>query len=319
MKRTAYVLIGLAVSVLFVWLVVIPYPWTLADRNPERTSLMEQREREARAAGDSLVIRQEWVELEGISRNLQRAVIVAEDYRFREHRGIDWVSLAEEVEWSGDDEFSWWSGDDRRALAEALRYVWSNRNDLRGRSTITQQLAKNLYYGTDRSLARKVMEFVVARRLERRLGKDRILELYLNVAEWGPGVFGAEAAAQTYFGRSAADLSLEQASALAGTLPHPLTSNPARSPAQMRWRQNLILARLRGPADVAPMPIPLPGPALVAPPGGLDAPTLDPVFPSGPDSVSASDTVGPGMPDTLSPPAPDTAGSATPPGSDPPR
>ena len=309
-KRVAYVLAGLVGSALFVWFVLIPYPWTLRDRNPERTSLMEQRAREARAAGDSLTIRQEWVELDGISRNLQRAVIVAEDYRFREHGGIDWVSLADEVEWSGDSDFSWWSGDDRRALAEALRYVWSNRSDLRGRSTITQQLAKNLYYGTDRSLARKVMEFVVAGRLERRLGKDRILELYLNVAEWGPGVFGAEAAAQTYFGRSAASLSLEQAAALAGTLPHPLTSNPAHSPAQMRWRQNLILERLRPPPGVEPTPIPPHDPALVSPAGDLDAPTLDPVLPPGPDSVPALDPVDPTAPDSVMPPAPDTAGPA---------
>jgi len=131
-----------------------------------------------RAKGESLEIRREWRPLEAISPNLVRAVVAAEDYRFREHRGIDWVSLAEEVHWRGGDGFSWMSASDLRALAEAVRYAWSNRATLRGRSTITQQLAKNLYFGTDRSPLRKAMEMGVARRLERRLEKDRILELY---------------------------------------------------------------------------------------------------------------------------------------------
>jgi monofunctional biosynthetic peptidoglycan transglycosylase len=299
LRRAAFVLAALVAIALLVWYVWIPYPRGLDERNPELTSLMEQRVREARSAGDSLVIRQEWVPLEDISGNLQRAVIVAEDYRFRQHRGIDWVSLAEEVDWSGGDTFAWSSVDDIRALGAALRFVWANRSELRGRSTITQQLAKNLYFGTDRSLLRKGMELVVAGRLERRLGKDRILELYLNVVEWGPGVFGAEAAAQTYFGRSAKSLSLEQAAALAGTLPHPLTSNPATSPARMRWRQNLILARLRPPPGTEPSPIPLPDPNLVIPGSGLDAPVLDPVVipevvaPSTPDSATPADPPGP--------------------------
>lgn len=200
------------------WYVVVPYPWTLASRDPVRTSLMEQRMREARRGGGELEIRQDWVGLEEISPALRRAVVVAEDYRFREHQGIDWVSLADEIQWSGDDDFSWWSSSDRRALSEAIGYAWAHRSDMRGRSTITQQVAKNLYFGTDRSFVRKAMEFVVARRLERRLDKDRILELYLNIAEWGPGVFGAEAAARTYFGKAAGALTLAEAAALAGTL-----------------------------------------------------------------------------------------------------
>ncbi|MEQ1855517.1 MAG: biosynthetic peptidoglycan transglycosylase, partial [Longimicrobiales bacterium] len=229
---------------LVVWFVVIPFPWGLVGRNPERTSLMEQRIREARREGTDFELYQEWVPLDDIAPALRRAVVVAEDYRFREHRGIDWVSLAEEVRWTGDDEFSWWSAADRSALADALRYVLENRSELRGRSTITQQLAKNLYFGTDRSFVRKAMEFIVARRLENRLDKDRILEMYLNVVEWGPGIFGAEAAARTYFGKPASALTLWEAAALAGTLPHPLTSNPSLNPRQMSWRQGLILDRL---------------------------------------------------------------------------
>jgi monofunctional biosynthetic peptidoglycan transglycosylase len=106
------------------------------------------------------------------------------------------------------------------------------------------------------------MELVLAPRLERRLGKDRILELYLNVAEWGPGIFGVEAAARAYFGRPASSLSLDQAAALAATLPHPLTSSPARSPGRMVWRKNLLLERLDPSSAIPPSPMPLPPPEL---------------------------------------------------------
>jgi monofunctional biosynthetic peptidoglycan transglycosylase len=244
------------------WYVLIPYPWRLKSHEPARTSLMEQRAREAGEAGAPIEIRQEWVALEDISPNLVRAVLVAEDYRFREHGGVDWVSVAEEVQWTGDEEFSWTSSDDLGALWRALRYAWSNRDEVRGRSTITQQLAKNLYFGTDRSFQRKAMELIVAGRLERRLGKDRILELYLNVAEWGPGIFGAEAAAHAYFGRSTSSLTIEQAASLAGTLPHPLTSNPAYRPGRMRWRQDLILARLDSVGAIPASPAPVPEPTM---------------------------------------------------------
>ena len=255
-------LAGLLAVALFVWFVVLPYPWTLRTRNPERTALMDQRLAEAREAGMDYELRQAWMPLDQIATTLVRAVLVAEDYRFRQHGGVDWVSVAEEVRWSGDDQFSWLSPPDVGALGRAIGYAWVNRAELRGRSTITQQLAKNLYFGTDRTLARKAMELVVAGRLERRLGKDRILELYLNVAEWGPGIFGAEAAARAYFGRSASALTLDQAAALAATLPHPLTSNPAHRPSRMLWRKDLILRRLDPTSGIAPAPLPLPEPEL---------------------------------------------------------
>ncbi|HUF75061.1 MAG TPA: biosynthetic peptidoglycan transglycosylase [Longimicrobiales bacterium] len=251
---------GIVAAGLFFWFVVIPYPWALRRGEPAPTALMEQRLREAREAGATLDIRQEWVPLEQISPSLVRAVVVAEDYRFREHAGVDWVSLAEEVQWSGDEQFSWLSPADLGALSRAVGYAWDNRDDVRGRSTITQQLAKNLYFGTDRTVLRKAMEFIVAGRLERRLGKDRILELYLNVAEWGPGIFGAEAAARAYFGRSAASLTLDQAAELAATLPHPLTSNPLHRPGRMLWRKDLILRRLDPGAGIPDAPLPLPPP-----------------------------------------------------------
>lgn len=292
---------------LLAWFVLIPYPRGLGTGDPGLTSLMEQRIDEARAAGDSLVLRREWVPLGDISPNLVRAVVVAEDYRFRLHEGIDWVSLAEEVRWTGDEAFSWTSRSDLAALADALGYVWASRDSIRGRSTITQQVAKNLYFGTDRSLLRKAMEFVVARRLERRLGKDRILELYLNVAEWGPGVFGAEAAARTYFGRSAASLTLGQAATLAATLPHPLTSNPSHRPGRMAWRRDLILERLRPTSGVPTEPLPLPSPRLELGPE-LPAVVVPPINEDGTvprDSavLPPVDTGGAVPPDSAAPPS----------------
>lgn len=247
---------------------VIPFPWTLRTRNPDMTSLMQQRVQEGRRAGQPLEIKHDWIALDDVSPGLIRAVIVAEDDRFREHTGVDWLALADEVEWTGDDSFSWWSGEDRAALREAFRYVGEHRDDIRGRSTITQQLAKNLYFGLDRSMLRKAMEVVVAGRLERRLGKDRVLELYLNIVEHGPGIFGVEAAAQEYFGRSASSLSLFQAASLAATLPHPLSSNPATNPGRMAWRRDLILRRLNAAPGSAPIPIP---PPILELPAGADA------------------------------------------------
>ena len=129
-------------------------------------------------------------------------VIIAEDSRFRTHWGIDVVEL-------------------REAARAGMR---------RGASTITQQLAKNLYLSSSRNPLRKLKEAATAVRLEWALSKDRILELYLNVAEWGPGVWGIDAASRTYFGRSPRGLTDEQAAALAATLPHPRTSNPAYRP-----------------------------------------------------------------------------------------
>ncbi len=126
---------------------------------------------------------------------------------------------------------------------------------MRGRSTITQQLAKNLYFSADRSLLRKVEELAVAFRLEWFLSKDRILELYLNVAEWGPGIFGAEAASQAYFGHSATQLSADEAALLAATLPQPLSSNPNHRPGRLAWRKDLILRRMgaAGPVETVPL------------------------------------------------------------------
>jgi monofunctional glycosyltransferase len=145
-------------------------------------------------------------------------VIIAEDSRFKTHHGIDFVELRE----------AWAAGGHR------------------GASTITQQLAKNLYLSPSRSMFRKMKEAVTAVRLESALRKDRIMELYLNTAEWGPGTWGATAASEAYFGVPLSRLSTEQAAALAATLPQPRSSNPSFRPARMLARRSLILARYYG-------------------------------------------------------------------------
>ncbi len=155
-------------------------------------------------------------------------VIIAEDSRFKTHHGIDFVEL-------------------REALAAGGR---------RGASTITQQLAKNLYLSPSRSIFRKLKEAVTAVRLELALPKDRVMELYLTTAEWGPGVWGVHAASAAYFGVSPARLSHAQAAALAATLPQPRTSNPAYRPARMLARRDLILARFYGGKTPVPPLLP---------------------------------------------------------------
>jgi monofunctional biosynthetic peptidoglycan transglycosylase len=230
----------------------LPSPWILRWVDPPATSFMLYRAREAHRAGEELAIVRDPVSIEDVPSVLERAVLVSEDDRFRLHRGVDWKAIAEEVRWQGDTLFSFRSRGDRLALREALAYYRQHRREIKGRSTLTQQLAKNLYFTPERSLVRKAGEFVVARRLERFLGKDRILELYLNTAELGPGVFGVGAAARRYFDLPAQGVGRFEAASLAATLPDPLGSNPAHRPGRMAWRRDLILARLAGRSVVIP-------------------------------------------------------------------
>jgi monofunctional biosynthetic peptidoglycan transglycosylase len=219
----------------------------LARSFPRTTGLIELRVREGLPRDR---VRYAPVPLDRISPHLVRAVLVAEDASFYRHRGVDWVEL-------------------RDAVRDAL----ARRRPLRGASTLTQQLARTLYLSPARHLGRKLAEFAIARRLERALGKRRILELYLSAVEWGPGLFGAEAAARAYFGVSASDLDPAQAAMLAATLPQPLTANPARNPERLRWRAGLILRRM-GVATAPPeAPTDTLGPVPEMAPASADSPT----------------------------------------------
>jgi len=176
--------------------------------------------------------------LSQVSPNLQRLVVLAEDWRFREHPGVDLAEIRHALG-APPDAGAW----------QTLRIAWRHRSQMRGASTITQQLAKNLYLSPSRSPLRKLKEAVTALRLDLALSKDRILELYLNVAEWGPGLWGVDQASRAYFDVPPAGLDLWQAASLVATLPHPRTSNPTYRPARMAARRDLILALYHG-ADV---------------------------------------------------------------------
>jgi monofunctional biosynthetic peptidoglycan transglycosylase len=181
----------------------------LADKRPGKTALMRQRRSEAERKGEKARLAQTWVPLARISRHLLHAVLASEDQRFFGHSGIDWTALRDSVE----------ENLERRRL-------W------RGGSTLTQQLAKNLFFGTSRTPVRKVRELVVTRWLEEDLTKFRILTLYLNVIEWGDGIYGAEAAARHWYGKPAASLTPAEAAGLAAMIPNPRRINPRRNP---RW------------------------------------------------------------------------------------
>ncbi|MGH7578786.1 MAG: biosynthetic peptidoglycan transglycosylase [Gemmatimonadales bacterium] len=210
------------------------------------------------------------VPLDSIAPAMIEAAVTAEDARFWTHGGIDWheVRMALGYRRGG---FDWGSARDWGELWRALGELNRRKDAVRGASTITQQVAKNLYLSPSRNPLRKLKEAVTAYRLELALPKRRILELYLNIAELGDGVWGVEAASRRYYRRSAGRLSEYQASALAATLPFPLTSNPAYRPVRMRRRQQLILRRMRGERievpPVAEEPIPQAGDSILWTPG----------------------------------------------------
>jgi len=256
----------------FVWPPPAWYRWAW----PQSTAFMNMREAESGA--DSVGRRYTPVPLASISSDVKYAVLVAEDHRFYEHHGIDYVELRRALGYRRDS-FAFSNPRDRDDLRKAIFAAYDRRDRIRGASTITQQLAKNLYLSSSRSPLRKVKEAVLAWRLEYWLGKERILELYLNVAELGPGVWGVEAASQKYFRRSASRLTLPQAAMLAGTLPFPLRSNPAYRPARMRSRQALIIRRLRGELAEVPREVEVP-----------EAPVV-PILDSVPIPVIVRDTV----------------------------
>ncbi len=211
-----------AASFLSYGLVTAPDVAHFASANPNTTMLIEARLAEAAEKGRPFTLSWTWVPLERISPHLQRAVIVAEDWSFYQHHGFDW-----------------------EGLQEAFTHNWEQGKLRRGGSTITQQLAKNLYLSSEKTLMRKAREALIALEIEWHLPKKRILELYLNVAEWGDGVFGAEAAARHHFGKSADELTEDEAALLAALLPSPRRHDPIQHPSLLVKRQEEILYWVR--------------------------------------------------------------------------
>jgi len=194
----------------------------LKKNNPIATSYMLIRERQAGAAGKKLGRNMVWTGWDDISENLKHAVLVAEDDTFYLHKGVEWESME-----------------------RALKTDWKTKSFAKGGSTITQQVAKNLYLSPSKNPLRKIKEILIARRLEKNLGKRRIFEIYLNIAEWGKGIYGAQAAAQAYFGKNASDLTPEEAAALAAALPSPRRYSPVKGTRFMERRKSQIVGRMR--------------------------------------------------------------------------
>jgi monofunctional biosynthetic peptidoglycan transglycosylase len=225
----------------------VPDVRALRTQNPPTTAFIELRAREARAEGREPRRVQHWIPYGRVSPNLTRAVLVAEDAGFWGHEGIDLVEIK-----------------------KSLETDWERGTFLRGASTITQQLAKNLYLSPSRNPFRKLCELFITRRLEHELSKTRIFELYLNDIEWGDGIYGADAAARTYFGTSASAVDPDQAALMAGAIVNPRELNIARPNGRLRARQRIIRARMGNitppPASVTPIePAPMPEAAPEAP------------------------------------------------------
>lgn len=211
--------------------------WRLRTGNPVTTSLVDTRASEASARGEAPKREQVWVSLDRISPNLQRAVIAGEDTNFVTHNGFDYKAIQK----AWDD-----------ALRDAAREARNEGEDddwlpnipefKRGASTISQQLAKNLYLSSRRSFFRKGQEAILTLMLERAITKRRILEIYLNVIEWGDGIYGAEAASQHYFHKPASALNAKQAAFLSAMIPNPRTVfNPRINPRRVARRQRIIM------------------------------------------------------------------------------
>jgi len=229
----AFLIIGLCLpvgAILFLWLLTMPDVSTLRTSNPPVTALMDTRQAQAEAQGHNVRRQWMWVPLSRISPSLRQAVVAAEDASFFTHEGFDW-----------------------EGIKEAAKYNLEAGELKRGGSTITQQLAKNLYLSSERSLFRKAREALITRSLEHELTKERILELYLNVAEWGQGVYGAEAASRHHFKKSARDLTPDEAAWLAAILPSPRRYDPIRKTTALTRRHERILNRItRGSTQPAP-------------------------------------------------------------------
>ena len=223
---------------------------SLKSENPKTTAFMELRAREARAKGEEPRRNHRWVAYRRISPQLVRAVLVTEDSAFWKHDGLDYQQIKESME------------------------VNLERGEFaRGASTITQQLAKNLYLSPSKNPLRKLRELIIARRLEAELPKQRILEIYLNVIEWGNGIYGAEAAARTYFGKSASQLSSSESALLAAAIANPRLMNPGSPTARLLRRQQMVMRRM---GRVEPPPVLATTPADPAD-TDVPSPVLDPV------------------------------------------
>ena len=211
--------------------------YRLRSNNPSSTALMTIRAKEASDKGQPVKFEHTWVPLEKISTNLQRAVLAGEDTNFVTHRGFDYEAIQKAFEQAQRE-----TAREAKEQGEDDDWLPSLPEFKRGGSTISQQLAKNLYLSSERSFFRKGQEAALTVMLERALTKRRILEIYLNVIEWGDGVYGAEAASRRYFRKSASALNANEAAFLSAMIPNPRTVfNPQINPRRVARRQRIIM------------------------------------------------------------------------------
>ena len=220
--RYVAAIVGLVVAVMLAYQgYVLARIWWWTDHNPQSTAFMQARLDVIREKNPYAQLKHRWVAYEKISVHLKRAILVSEDDKFVDHEGFDWESIQ-----------------------KAREKNQKEGKVVAGGSTISQQLAKNLFLSGERSMLRKAEEAVITLMLEWMLDKERILEIYLNVIEWGDGVFGAEAAAKYYFSVSAAQLSAEQAAKLAAMVPRPRFYDRNRNAPWLLKKTQIILERM---------------------------------------------------------------------------
>ena len=221
LRFLGWLALALAGIFLAVQLSFLARVWWLRDHNPQSTAFMDASLERLRAKKADAKLRHAWVPYDRISANLKRAIVVAEDSTFAEHEGFDW-----------------------EAIEKALEKNRKKGKVVAGASTISQQLAKNLFLSADRTPWRKGQEALITVMIEQVMDKRRILEVYLNVIEWGDGVFGAEAAARHYYGTSAAALGPEAAARLAAIVPNPRFYDRNRGTPGINRKVQVILARM---------------------------------------------------------------------------
>ncbi len=220
MFKNFFRLILLILIIYFFYVLIFPFTVdvsSLRRKPPELTAMMKHRIAQWQKEGKKVTIKKYWVSLNRISPYLVKALLIAEDDKFYRHSGFDIEGIKKAIE--------------KDIKERKLKY---------GGSTITQQLAKNLYLSPSKNPIRKLQEAIITWRIEKNLSKKRILELYLNIAEWGEGIFGAEAAARHHFGKSASDLSAWEAARLAAALPNPIKYNPSGNSKFIEKRAQLI-------------------------------------------------------------------------------
>lgn len=218
-RHRKWIVIVLLIAALppLLYFLLMPDLSKLNKENPKKTALIEYREKASKEKGKPYKMNQQWVPLSKISSYLVKAVLIAEDDKFWKHEGFDYEAIQKAIEKD----------------LKAKKYKV-------GASTITQQLVKNLYLSPEKSLIRKISEALITWRMEKVLPKKRILELYLNVVEWGEGIFGVEAASRYYFGKPSSQLTPQEAARLASVLPNPRKYNPVGDQRYVINRSNLI-------------------------------------------------------------------------------